>query len=302
MFLSLTSIGPDAGHGAYAVERPQEMKYNASRKTKVLRTRVLIQSVLLIIVLGLLWFLSQDRFRGAGRTETAGTREPAPLVTAPAKPRGPIFFVALQGEGTASQRNEVIVLLKKINLPEGYDRAPVIKANGSYWLASPLGIWLVTCKSVQAAAGREQGPGGGQLEIMLQSRSPLQGNSWLLAEDPFPPQMWQQKEVTAKGVDLRVIITTHSDEFMLDSIYLPDKQDEDADGPAQVRIDIHRKQKNETGWTKINSFITNSEVRSYIDVDGDGVPEIINVEWYDEGVLRSFYPEIKVIAIDHSGV
>ena len=65
---------------------------------------------------------------------------------------------------------------------------------------------------------------------------------------------------------------------------------------------IQRRQKNDAGLTRINSFMTNSEVRPYLDVDGDGVPGIISLEWYNEAALRSFSPEIKVIAIDHSGV
>jgi hypothetical protein len=103
--------------------------------------------------------------------------------------------------------------------------------------------------------------------FMLQSGAPLQGNGRLFSQDPFPQQLWKQTEV-----------------------------------PAQVRIDIHRRQQNDAGWTGKNSFMTNSEVRPYLDVDGDGVPGIISLEWYNEAVPRLFSPEIEVIAIDHSGV
>jgi hypothetical protein len=37
-------------------------------------------------------------------------------------------------------------------------------------------------------------------------------------------------------------------------------------------------------------------------VDGDGVPEIIKVEWHKDPVLRRFTPRVKILAVGGSGV
>jgi hypothetical protein len=254
--------------------------------------------VFLIVVFGMFLLSCQERPQQTGSMKTA-TETPPPATSIAVSP-GPILFVILKGaEKGAVSATEVTVFLKKINLPDGYDQNPIIKVNETYWLATPRGAWQVTCKSIQALP-KTVGPASEKLEITLQSGSPIQGNSWLLSKTPFPPQTWQQKEVPARNVDLRVIITTTNDEFMLDSVNLPVSNE--GDGPAPVRVDIHRKKKNEASWTRINSFMTNSEVRPYMDVDGDGVPEIFNLEWYSESVLRSFYPKVEVVAIDRSGV
>lgn len=267
-----------------------------SEKDPGFRTGV-AKRVFLIGILGTFLFCCQERTQQTGPMKTA--TETPPSAASTGEPRGAVFFVILKGaEKGAVSASEITVFLKKINLPDGYDQDPIIKVHETYWLATPRGAWQVTCKSIQELP-ETAGPASEKLEIVLQSGSPVQGNSWLLSKTPFPPQMWQQKEVPAKDVDLRVIITTATDEFMLDSVALP--VSDAGDGPAPVRIDIHQKKKNETSWTRINSFMTNSEVRPYMDVDGDGVPEILNIEWYNEQVLRSFYPKVEVVTIDRSG-
>lgn len=270
-----------------------------------------VLAVLSAIMLVLLLIISGKAFlRGTGLWDTAKAPAIAAdhnptgyLATATAEPEGPFFFAALEGEAsTAEQGTEVTVFVKQINLPTDYRENPQISANETWWLGGEQGIWQVACRNVETVADGS-GPGTGGLRISLQSVSPIKGTYWLLSKTPLPPQMWQQKEVSAKGVLLRVIVTTGGDEFMLDSVGIPPKEgEEEADGPAQVRIDISYRKKDDTSWSKRNSFMTNSEVRPFFDVDGDGVPEIINVEWYSETILRKFYPNTEIVAIDASGV
>jgi hypothetical protein len=267
-------------------------------QNKSIKNRVLPLTVLLIIVLGLRLFVQ-------GGVGVSGPAHAAVTTQAPASPavekRGPSFFVSLKGAGEEASvpGNEFVVMLKKINLPEGYDQNPVLKPNETFWLANQQGIWQVACKSVRPVT--VAAPASEQLEIGLQADIPPQGNHWLLSKDPFPQQVWQWKEFRAKGIVLRIIITVFQDQYRLDSVDVSIPQEE-GDSPADVRVDIYHKKKNQKTWTRINRFMTNSEVRPYLDVDGDGVPEIINWEAYDETILRTFYPKIEVVAIDRSGV
>jgi hypothetical protein len=267
-------------------------------QNKSIKNRVLLLTVLLIIVLGLRMCV-HGRVGGPGPVHAAvSTQAPAPAAV---EKRGPFFFVSLKGTGEEAsvQGNEFAVMLKRINLPEGYDRNPVLKPNETFWLANQQGIWQVACKNVQPVT--VAAPASEQLEIDLQSVIPPQGNYWLLSKNPFPQQVWQWKESRPKGIDLRIIITVFEDQYRLDSVdvSLPE---EEGDSPADVRVDIYHKKKNQKAWTRINRFMTNTEVRPYLDVNGDGVPEIINLEAYSETILRTFHPRIEVVTIDRSGV
>jgi hypothetical protein len=197
---------------------------------------------------------------------------------------------------------EVTVFIKQLNLPDNYREVPLIRPGETWWLGSPEGIWKVTCGTVEAAADRT-GPGTGGLLVRLRSANPVKGRGWMLSKSPLPQQTWQQKEEVTKDGTVRVIVTTGKGQFRLDSVSLPPKEGVDeADGPSEVRVDIYQRKKADGTWKKRDSFMTNSEVRPYLDVDGDGVPEIINLEWYNDTILRRFYPGIKVLVIDRSGV
>ena len=219
------------------------------------------------------------------------------------KAQGPLYFVSAEGEGTSTEHGtEVTVFLKQLNLPDNYKEVPPIRTGETWWLGAAEGIWQVTCGNVETAAGRT-GPRTGGLLVLLKSATPVKGRGWLLSKSPLPRQTWQQREEVTKDGTLRVIITTGKGQFRLDSVNLPPKEGMDeADGPSEVRVDIHQRKKADDKWKKRDSFMTSAEARPYLDVDGDGVPEIINFEWYNDPVLRRFYPGIKVLAIDRSGV
>jgi hypothetical protein len=56
-----------------------------------------------------------------------------------------------------------------------------------------------------------------------------------------------------------------------------------------------------SGWERLYSFVDGGS-KPFVDVDGDGIPEVVGSTGYKGYVLRSIVPEQKIIVTSHSGV
>lgn len=221
-----------------------------------------------------------------------------------AMPKPDLFFGTLAGHVSTPTGTQPQVYIKYINLPDDAREKPVIKAGEKWWLGGDgASVTEVTCTKVEPTSGVPGFLGGPGLLVSVQSGTPLPGSYWLFSKNPLPVQTWQSREEPADGNTSRVIVATLNGEFRLDSVDIPSKAgEEEGDGPAEVRVDVYHRDGKGGPWKKISSFMTNSDVRPYLDVDGDGVPEIISEVWYNSIALQSFYSKKKVVVFNRSGV
>ncbi len=212
-----------------------------------------------------------------------------------------LYFVREQDKGARTEQGvEVTVKIQLLNLPKDYRQNPPVKPGDTWWLRTGKGSLRARVRSV--AVQESPYPALGRLSVKLRTEGPVTKRITLISRCPIGEQTWTAKKPRDDTMPYRVVVTTEQGLFRLDSDeVVPEGGYPEGDGPSQVRVDVYEKKTGEQKWKKRTSFMTNSPAEPYLDVDGDGVPEITSIEWYRETILRRFYPKVEVIAVDASG-
>ncbi len=68
----------------------------------------------------------------------------------------------------------------------------------------------------------------------------------------------------------------------------------------EVRTTVYRASPT-SGWEELYSFVDGGS-RPFVDVDGDGFPEVVGSTEYKGYVLRRIFPKLQIVVTSHSGV
>jgi hypothetical protein len=212
--------------------------------------------------------------------------------------------------GVREQRadgKELVLFINGLDLPGDYRARAPIPAGSELWLGRDKQVVHGRCVVAGAAGG--EGTAGPEVGLSLRVKVDrlLEPGAVLISTEPLPRQTWKAEEVEEEGRDAPVWIIRTADgeryrlsaEFPAESAGEEASEEPEGDGPAEVTVIVE--QRAAGGWRCIATIATNSAAEPFFDVDGDGVPEIVNVEWYQELVVRSFAPIQEIVRLS-SGI
>jgi hypothetical protein len=206
------------------------------------------------------------------------------------------------------EAKELVLFINGLDLPGDYRTQVPIPPGTELWLGRDHQVVRGRC--VAAAATGIDGMAGPQVGLSLRVKVDrlLEPGGVLISTEPLPRQTWKAEEVEEEGRDepVWIIRTADGERYRLSAEYPAETTGEEEggdetgfDGPAEVTVIVE--QRTAKGWRRIATIATNSAAEPFFDVDGDGVPEIINVEWYQEWVVRSFAPVQEIVRLS-SGI
>ncbi len=190
---------------------------------------------------------------------------------------------------------EAPIFINGLNLPENYRQSPPIQKDETWWLYIHGKELKVHCQTVTVEGDGLPGVSSG-IKATFSAQEAIPNGYAVLSKTSFPIQTWRSERNGSNAI----IHTKDQKSFLIENSTKPAKNVV-MEGPAEVTVSIFELTR-DGNRTLITSFGTNSPVDPIIDIDGDGVPEVVNVEWYKEIILRRFFPKVETIVIRSSGV